>query len=144
MQTGYTKDIILAVVFFLYPFFLLMVSKSLDRTGVRKDFSRKLVHSGMGIVILFIPYFDRLWIALIPPIVFTLVNAIDLKWGVFSQIQGEDRGNVGTVLYPISYIILMSACFHTRWWGLAVLGILAMAFGDAGASIIGRQFGKRQ
>ncbi len=143
MQGTYTKDIILAIAFFLYPFVLLMISKALDRTGVRKDWSRKLVHILMGLVILAVPLFDHLWIALIPPLAFTAVNAIDLKWGLFSQIQGEDQGNVGTVLYPISFIVLMWIFYGTKYWGLAELGILTMAFGDAGASLIGRELGKR-
>jgi len=138
----YLKDAILAVVFFMYPFLLLVMSKGLAGMGMRKDSSRKFVHTGMGLVILFIPYFTHLWIALIPPILFTAINLIDYKFGWFSQIQGEDQGNVGTVLYPISYIILMSIFFHTKWWGLAVIGILTMALGDAGASIIGRALGK--
>ncbi|HEX9744228.1 MAG TPA: hypothetical protein VGB30_02270 [bacterium] len=138
----YTKDIILATAFLLYPFLLLMVSRLLDKSGVRKDMSRKFVHASMGIVILFIPFFDHKWIALIPPILFTAINLADLYWGIFSQIQGEDRGNVGTVLYPISYIILISLFYRTPYWGMAVLGVLAMAFGDAGASVVGREYGK--
>ena len=142
MPESYIKDIILAVAFLIYPFLLLMVSKVMENLGMRKDMGRKFVHALMGLVILFIPFFDHMWIALIPPILFTFVNLADLYWGIFSQIQGEDQGNVGTVLYPISYIILISIFYGTQWWGLAVLGILAMAFGDAGASVIGRQFGK--
>ena len=142
MLNGYIKDIILAIVFLVYPFLLLLVSKIIEKLGARPDFSRKFVHSAMGLVILFIPAFQHMWIALIPPILFTLVNLIDLYWGVFSQIQGEDKGNVGTVLYPISYVVLIWVFFGTKWWGLAVLGILTMAFGDAGASVIGRQFGR--
>jgi phytol kinase len=142
MPGSYIKDIILAIAFLIYPFLLLMVSKVLENLGVRKDMCRKFVHAGMGLVILFIPYFDHMWIALIPPVIFMAVNFADMYWGIFSQIQGEDQGNVGTVLYPISYIILISGFYGTKWWGLAVLGILTMAFGDAGASVIGRQFGK--
>ncbi len=133
-----TRDIILAIVFFIYPFFLLMVSKGLGGIGFGKDHQRKFVHAAMGLVVFFIPFFTHLWIALIPPIVFTAVNAIDYKYGLFSQIQGEDKGNIGTVLYPISFIILMLVFFGTRWWGLAVIGILSMAFGDALASVFGR------
>lgn len=136
------KDTILAVVLFLYPFLLLVMSKGLSSFGVRKDGQRKFVHAGMGLVILIIPFFSSLWIALIPPILFTAINLIDYRYGWFSQIQGEDTGNVGTVLYPISYIVLMLIFFHTKWWGLAVLGVFTMAFGDAGASIIGRSLGK--
>jgi phytol kinase len=143
-MTGNTilKDVILAIVLFLYPFLLLVVSRGLSSAGIRKDGQRKFVHAGMGLVILIIPWFTHLWIALIPPVLFTLINLIDYRFGWFSQIQGEDAGNVGTVLYPISYIVLMLIFFHTRWWGLAVLGMFAMAFGDAGASIIGRAFGR--
>lgn len=144
MDGTYTKDIALALAFFMYPVALLIVSRGLDKTGVRKDWSRKLVHILMGLIILAIPLFDHLWIALIPPIAFAIVNFVDLKVGLFSQISGEDKGNVGTVLYPIAYIILMAACFKTRWWGLAELGILTMAFGDSAASLIGREFGHRK
>jgi len=145
-MTGNTilKDVILAIILFLYPFMLLVLSKGLSGAGVRKDGQRKFVHAGMGLVILIIPWFTHLWIALMPPVLFTLINLIDYRFGWFSQIQGEDAGNVGTVLYPISYIVLMLIFFHTQWWGLAVLGVFAMAFGDAGASIIGRTYGKTQ
>jgi phytol kinase len=142
MSSAYLKDIMLAVAFLIYPFFLLMVSKQMERFGAKKDMSRKFVHAGMGLVILFIPFFDHKWIALIPPLIFTAINAIDLCWGVFSQIQCEEQGNIGTVLYPISYVVLIAVFYGTPWWGLAVLGILTMAFGDAGASVLGREFGK--
>lgn len=132
----------LSVAFLIYPFFLLIVSKQMEKFGAKKDMSRKFVHAGMGLVILFVPFFDHKWVALIPPIIFTIVNAIDLYSCVFSQIQCEEQGNVGTVLYPISYIILIAVFYGTMWWGLAVLGILTMAFGDAGASVFGRAYGK--
>jgi phytol kinase len=142
MLSGYLKDIILAIAFFIYPFLLLLVSKTMERTGVRKDTSRKFVHVAMGLVILFVHFFDHKWIAVIPPLIFTAINAVDYKLGIFSQIQGEEKGNVGTILYPISFVVLIWTFYGTKWWGLAVLGVLALAFGDAGASIIGRQFGK--
>ncbi len=137
----YFKDIILAIAFFLYPFFLLLLSNQLETIGMRKDGSRKFVHISMGLVILFVPFFDHVWFALLPPFIFTIVNLIDYRFGFFSQIQGEERGNVGTILYPISYMILIAIFFHTSYWGLAVLGILTMAFGDASASIFGRALG---
>jgi phytol kinase len=142
MNTPLTKDIFLAIAFFVYPFLLLMVSKGLEASGARKDLSRKFVHAAMGLVILFVPFFDRLWVAIIPPIVFAAVNMLDYKFSLFPQIRGEDEANVGTILYPISYAILILIFFHKDFWGLAVLGILAMAFGDAGASVIGRAYGR--
>ena len=142
MLSGYTKDIILAIAFFIYPFLLLLVSKAMENMGVRKDTSRKFVHTAMGLVILFVHFFDHKWIAVIPPLVFTAINAVDYRLGIFSQIQGEDKGNIGTILYPISFVVLIWTFHGTKWWGLAVLGVLALAFGDAGASVIGRRFGK--
>jgi phytol kinase len=139
----YTKDIFLAIIFLVYPFILLLGSKSLEKSGFSKDMTRKFVHVFMGLVIIAIPLFDYLWIALIPPVLFTIINWIDYKFGLLSQIQGEDKGNVGTVLYPISFIILIWIFYGTHFWGLAVLGILTMALGDAGASLIGREFGSK-
>jgi dolichol kinase len=138
----YIVDIILAIVFFIYPFFLMIASKGLGMMGMRKDSQRKFIHSAMGLVILFVPLFTHLWIVLIPPILFVITNALDYRFGWISEMSGEDKGNIGTILYPISYLVLIWVFFHTRWWGLAVLGILTMAFGDAGASVVGRAFGK--
>jgi phytol kinase len=139
----YTRDIIFAILFLIYPFLLLLGSKYLEKLGISKDGTRKFVHVFMGLVIIVIPWaFKHVEIALIPPILFTIINLVDYKYGLLSQIQGEDRGNVGTVLYPISFIILILVFYGTNYWALAVLGILTMAFGDAGASIVGRAYGK--
>jgi phytol kinase len=140
----YTKDIFSAIIFLIYPVVLLLISKGLEKSGWSKDMTRKFVHVFMGFVILFIPLlFDHMWMALLPPIFFTIINWVDYKVGFLSQVQGEDKGNVGTILYPISFIILISLFYDTKFWGLAILGILAMSLGDAGASIVGRSFGKK-
>lgn len=140
----YIKDIFSAIIFLVYPFILLLVSKGLEKSGWSRDLTRKFVHVFMGFVIIFIPLlFDHMWVALIPPFLFLVINWVDYQFGLLSQIQGEDKGNVGTVLYPISFIILIWVFYGTEFWGLAVLGILTMALGDAGASIIGRSFGSK-
>jgi len=142
MDPNLTKDIIFAIIFMLYPGLLLFIAKQLEKTGWSKDATRKFVHAGMGVVILFVPFFTFKLMALIPSAIFILLNALDYKFGILSQIQGEDKGNIGTVLYPLSYLILIAIFFHTDFWGLAVLGILTMAIGDAAASVIGHTFGR--
>jgi len=144
MDSDMTRDLIFAIIFMVYPGILIFIAKQFEKSGLGKDTTRKFVHAAMGLVILFIPFFTYKFMALIPPIIFIFVNALDYRFGLLSQIQGEDKGNIGTVLYPISYVILIAVFFHTDFWGLAVLGILSMAFGDAAASLIGRSFGRRK
>ena len=117
-----------------------LIRKNLE---LKKDFTRKFVHVSIGTFI--IPtclIFHSLYYALVPPVVFIIVNILSYKFKVFKAIEEEDGNNLGTMLFPISFCIVMILFWNTGPNRVAaVLGILVMAWGDAAASIVGRNFG---
>ena len=134
-----------AVVFsFIYVAAVLGVAE-LIRTNLelKRDFTRKFVHVAVGTFI--IPtclIFDSLYFALVPPVAFIIVNIFSFKFKILKMMEEEDGNNLGTMLFPISFCIVMILFWNTGPNRVAaVAGILVMAWGDAAASIIGRNFG---
>lgn len=135
----------IAVVFsFMYVAAVLGVAELIRRNlELKKDFTRKFVHIAIGTFIIPTFYvFDSLYFALVPPVAFIIVNLLSYRFKVFKAMEEEDGNNLGTMLFPISFSIVMIV-----FWEMgpdrvaAILGILVMAWGDASASIIGRNFG---
>jgi phytol kinase len=135
-----------AVIFsFLYVAVVLGIAESIrKRFNLKKDFTRKFVHIFIGTFIVptfFI--FKSLYFALVPPIVFILVNLISYRFKIFKAMEEEDGKNLGTMLFPISFCIVMILFWNVAYpyRVAAMMGILVMAWGDASASLVGRNFG---
>ena len=134
-----------AVVFaFLYVAAVLGVAELIRHNlELKKDFTRKFVHIAIGTFIIPTFYiFNSLYFALVPPVVFIIVNLLSYKFKFFKAMEEEDGNNLGTMLFPISFCIVMIAFWNSGPDRVAaILGILVMAWGDAAASIFGRNFG---
>jgi phytol kinase len=117
-----------------------LIRKNLD---LKKDFTRKFVHIAIGTYIVPTFYiFHSLYYALVPPVCFIIVNVLSYRFKIFRAMEEEDGKNLGTMLFPISFCIVMIAFWNTGPDRVAaMLGILTMAWGDSAASIIGRNFG---
>jgi phytol kinase len=116
------------------------IRKNLD---LKKDFTRKFVHIAIGTYIIptFI-IFHSLYYALVPPVCFIIVNILSYRFKIFRAMEEDDGNNLGTMLFPISFCIVMIVFWNTGPDRVAaMLGILTMAWGDSSASIIGRNFG---
>ena len=135
----------LAVVFsFLYVIAVVGVAELVRHNlDLKKDFTRKFVHVAIGTFI--IPtflIFDSLYYALVPPVAFIIVNVLSYKFKILKAIEEDDGNNLGTMLFPISFCIVMIVFWNAGPARVAgVLGILVMAWGDSAASIFGRNFG---
>ncbi|NTW61317.1 DUF92 domain-containing protein [Candidatus Saccharibacteria bacterium] len=107
--------------------------------------SRKFIHIGVSnwwfILILF---FDNVWLACIPPIVFILLNYASYKLNLIKAMERDKQTSLGTVYYPISLLILVIASFYLKMPYLGALGILIMGYGDGLAGYIGKKYGKRK
>lgn len=105
--------------------------------------TRKLVHIGVAhwwlIAMLFI---DDLWIALIGPVSFIVINYISWRGHVFAAMEHEEpRKNLGTIYFPIALtglVLLTWSGLFPRWYGLAA--ILVLGWGDGCASLLGERF----
>lgn len=101
------------------------------------EFSRKFVHVSIGLIIFFLPkIFIHAFPLLVLGLIFILVNSIALRKEWLSGMHGTDRHSFGTVLYPVSFVLLV-LFFWDRHPEIAAIAMLVMALGDGTAAIIG-------
>ena len=107
--------------------------------------TRKLVHAAVGTWILpTLLLFEAWHWAVVPPLTFLVVNAIDMKTGLFHSIEGTDPDNYGPLFFPVAFVVVMPLFWAENLKFAACVGILCMAWGDPLASAVGRAFGGRR
>lgn len=128
---------------FAYVLTVLLFFDFLRRRGVSVTLTRKAVHIAVGMWV-----FPTLWLfdswmwALLPPVVFTVLNALSLRFRLFGAIEVAER-SLGTVLFPLSFAGLLALFWPAGRPEIAAAGIMAMTWGDAMASLIGQAYGQR-
>jgi phytol kinase len=83
----------------------------------------------------------RAW-AIIPPAAFVVINAFSYWRGTFQAMETGERGQLGTIYFPISFAVLI-------WllWGrphLLAASLMPMTWGDALAAVVGQRVGRRR
>lgn len=105
--------------------------------GLHPEFSRKVVHGGVGFGILFAP---SLFVSPVPLLllsaIFVLVNLLAIKMGWLQGIHGQSRPSYGTVYFPIALFILV-LLFWQRSPEIVALAMFAFSLGDAAAALVG-------
>jgi phytol kinase len=112
------------LVAYAYVFGVIGVAELLRRISQRPpEFTRKFIHIG----------------ALIPPITFVIINALSYWRGTIRAMETEDRGNLGTIYFPISF----TAVVYYYWSQpvLMVASLMPLTWGDALGAIIGQRYG---
>jgi phytol kinase len=101
------------------------------------EWSRKLVHIGSGPVVLIAWWsgMDR-WLALPAAAVVTLVAALNHRLRLLPGIEDIDRRSYGTIAYGASITLLLALLWPAHAQAMAA-GVLAMAFGDGLAGLVG-------
>ena len=106
------------------------------------EFTRKLVHISVAILIFFAP---NMFVSAIPPLAlatsFTLVAYIAIKLGLLRSLHAVSRGSYGTVYYPLAFLILI-LMFWNSHAEIVSLSMLALGIGDASAAIVGESIKK--
>jgi len=129
------------IVSFAYVFGVIGVAELLRRVAGRSpDFTRKFIHIGVGMWIVGTVFlFENCYLALVPPLAFTIINAISYLRGTIKAMETGEKGNLGTIYFPISFAIIIY-CF----WGMPVpmvASMMPMTWGDAQAALVGRRYG---
>ncbi|NLP18163.1 MAG: phosphatidate cytidylyltransferase [Firmicutes bacterium] len=128
---------------YIYVFGVLFLGE-----GIRKgwklsaEFTRKFVHIGVGnwyILALFL-FTDKIF-AIIPPATFIILNYVSYRLNIFKSMEMEEKGNLGTIYFPISLSVLVWLSWDTVPH-LGGIGIMAMTWGDGFAAIVGQRWGK--
>ncbi len=98
--------------------------------------TRIFVHASVAVVIFFIPllFKGKFYPALLGAI-FTVVNFTSLKLGIFKGMNADKR-NLGTVFYPISFLILVLLLWDNYPF-IVSTAMLVMGLADPAAAIIG-------
>jgi uncharacterized protein (TIGR00297 family) len=101
------------------------------------EFTRKLVHISVAILVFFAPtLFTVPLAAIILAVTFILVNGAAIRFGLFRAIHRTARASYGTVYYPLAFLILV-LIFWYRAPEIISLSIFVLGFGDAAAAIVG-------
>jgi phytol kinase len=131
---------------YAYVVLVVAVSEVAKRRGLLSSYvTRKSVHAAVGTWILPTLFlFDSWHWAVVPPLTFLVVNAVDMKTGFFHSIEGTDPNNYGPLFFPVAFVVVMPIFWAENMKFAACVGILSMAWGDPLASAAGRAFGVRR
>jgi phytol kinase len=129
---------------FAYVLALLLTFDFLRRRGASVTLTRKAVHIGVGMWVLptLFLFVDHWAWALVPPVVFAVLNALSLRFRFFGAIEVAEH-SLGTVLFPLSFAGLLAIFWPLNLPVIAAAGVMAMTWGDAMASLVGQAYGQR-
>jgi len=135
------SDPVALIIAFLYVSVVLAVSEMLRRgLRVSVDLTRKFVHIAVGMIAFPLVLLFQSWqFAIIPPVVFIVVNYVSYRRQVFAGMETGQRGQLGTIYFPISFSILIPLLWSQP--ALLVASLMPMTWGDAFAALIGQRFG---
>lgn len=112
-----------------------------------KESWRKFIHIGVSswwfILILTI---DNLFVALIGPLLFVVVNSVFVTKGWVDLIGiGDKKRNLGLIYFPITLVVMVYLGYSNLvpLWACG-MGWFAMGYGDGLAALFGRKYGKRK
>ncbi len=134
------RDIIGTLVIFAGINFFLFIAEKLHQKGVfSAETNRKIVHVGVGVFILLGPILmtHRAGLLLLA-LLFVFVNGYTLMKGKLKGMHSVERETFGTVLYPLS-VLIVTLLFWNRL-DVFYISLSAMFFGDAAAAFIGEKY----
>ena len=111
--------------------------------------ARKFIHIGVSnwwiLAMIFFKGEHAVWYAIIAPITFIILNYLSYRLNLLKAMERGGKGNLGTVYFPISLLILVIVSFGLLDRPeLGAIGILILGYGDGFAAVIGKKYGKKQ
>lgn len=142
-----TIDIILIPISYIYIFTVIGIASKLKRSEkITGTSARKLIHIGVGSIIITIPIlFSSKIIPTLIGLSFILITYITSPVSPFSNLKlsaFKDGHGLGTVYYAISLTLILFLFFNEGW--IVQAGFLPLVFGDATASLVGIRYGKHK
>lgn len=141
MHIQWKPDYTALALSYAYVFAIIGLSELIRRRGRHSvEFTRKIVHTGVGMWVVGTALLFQTWyIAIIPPVTFVLINALSFWKGTFKSMETGERSNLGTIYFPISFAMLIYY-FAGQPVNL-VASLMPMAWGDAMAATVGQRHG---
>ena len=114
-------------------------------TDSETEIIRKIVHIGMGNVILIAWWLDiPAYVGITASVLASIITLLSYKFPILPGINSVGRHSLGTFFYAVSIGVLVGIFWHLHQPEYAVLGIMIMAWGDGLAALIGKRFGKHK
>ena len=138
------QDWLALIISYVYVFAMIGVGEGLRKwRSYSTEFTRKVIHISVGMwafgtVLLF----EHWYFAIVPPLSFVVLNYISYRQEIFKSVETGEKGNLGTVYFPISFAIIL--CLFWPRPHLLVASLMPMTWGDALAAILGRRYGQRK
>lgn len=138
------------VLSYILVFLIIGISTALQKFKlVGDEGARKFIHIGVSnwwiLAMLFFNGENAIWYAIVPPITFILLNYYSYKTNLIKSMERSGNGNLGTVYFPISLLILVIFTFGViNRPEIGAIGILVLGYGDGLAAVIGKAYGKRK
>ncbi|MBN2356000.1 phosphatidate cytidylyltransferase [candidate division KSB1 bacterium] len=134
---------------YVYAFGLLFAIEQLGKyLKWPQDISRKIIHIAAGMWIWGILFFFKDWYwGIVPFASFIILNYYFYRSQTFKQMDTRDS-SPGTIYFAISITLVF--CLFWRTGGeldrvpIAVAGVMAMTWGDAFASLVGKKWGEKK
>jgi len=124
-----SQDTIALLTAFAYVFAMIGIAEVLRKwRGYSVEFTRKFIHIAVGMWAFgTVLMFERRTFALIPPAAFIALNTLSYWQGTFKAMETGEKGQLGTIYFPISFVALI-------WllWGrphLLVASLMPMTWG---------------
>lgn len=146
------QNSIWGVLLSVLPIFLIIgVATLLQNQGkVNDEGARKIIHIGVSNWwIMAMILFTNPWWASVAPLTFIILNYISYRKNLFAAMERNGNGNLGTVYFPISLLVLSLLTFSSllpvsQPQFIGAVGILVMGYGDGFAAVIGKKYGKHR
>lgn len=139
-----SHDWIALILSFVYVFAMIGIAEGLRKwRGYSVDFTRKFIHISVGMwafgtVLLF----EQRSFAVIPPLAFIFINALSYWRGTFKAMETGEKGQLGTIYFPLSFALIV--WFLWDMPHILVASLMPMTWGDALAAVVGQRYGKRR
>ena len=129
---------------YVYIFAIIGAAEGLRRwRGYGSDFTRKVIHIGVGMLSWFISYlFDSPWYFVFACGTFVIINLIDWRFGIISSMSSSDASNLGTVYFPIAAAVVALIFWDNQ--PILVAALMPLTWGDGLAPVIGRRYGSHE
>jgi uncharacterized protein (TIGR00297 family) len=110
------------------------------KLGAFRETARKIIHVSVGFWVFgTLALFESPAWALVPPLTASVGNWVIHRKRLLKSVEAEPD-NLGTVWFPLSFAALLWFAWDKP--SAVAGGIMAMAVGDAAASVVGRRFGR--
>lgn len=136
--------LIVSVTFVLLVIFISIILSK--KNFLTEEGSRKFIHIGVANWWFINMYmFDIVWFAIIPPILFIIINAVSYKFNLIDSMERKEQAqSLGTIYYPISLLIAVVLSYVFSNFYIPGIAILVLGYGDGMAAVIGSKFPSRK